>query len=414
MAVVQAKKAAPGSVPVAMPVIDGCQMATAMAGIRYQQRTDLLLMSFDVPAAWAAVFTRSACPAAPVDIGRRHLAAGAGLRAIVVNSGNANAFTGKAGEEAALAVVKMVAEKLGCTPEQVLPSSTGVIGEPLPVAPFAAVMDEIVKNGKADQWEEAARAIMTTDAFPKYATRQCQVGGKTVTLNGIAKGAGMIAPDMATMLAYVVTDAELPSATLQALLRRAVEQSFNAVTVDGDCSTNDTVVLVATGRVLLGGVGQQPDDPALQPFAQALDDVTRTLALMLVRDGEGATKLVKIRVEEAESVEAARKIARAIADSPLVKTALAGEDPNWGRVVMAVGKSGQRAERDRLWIRFGELLVAEKGQRHPAYQERDGAAYMKQAELELVVGVGVGEAAAHVWTCDLGHEYVAINADYRS
>ncbi|MBI1274773.1 bifunctional glutamate N-acetyltransferase/amino-acid acetyltransferase ArgJ [bacterium] len=394
----------------AMPVIPGCDLHVAAAGIKYKNRTDMLVMRFEKPAAVAGVFTQSLCPAAPVELCRAHLASGQGAHALVVNSGNANAFSGQVGMDAATQVVKAVAYKLGCNPQQVFASSTGVIGVPLPAQP----MVDAIPNLTPATWEDAARAIMTTDAFPKYATRQASIGGRPVTLNGIAKGAGMIAPDMATMLAYLVTDASLPQAVLQALLEDAVGVSFNAVTVDGDTSTNDTLMLFATGASPAGQGVTNAADPALAEFRAVLTSLCQELSQMLVRDGEGATKLVSITVEEAESDAAARRIAMSIANSPLVKTALAGCDPNWGRIVMAVGKAGEKALRDRLWIRFGDIRVAEKGLVSPAYREEQGAGYFKRDDLAVTVGVGVGKGRFTVWTCDMGHEYVRINADYRS
>jgi glutamate N-acetyltransferase/amino-acid N-acetyltransferase len=400
---------APTSYP-AMPAIAGCRLSVAAAGIKYKNRTDMLLMQFDAPAAVAGVFTQSLCPAAPVDLCREHLAAGQGAHALVVNSGNANAFTGQVGMDAAMAVVHAVARHVGCAPQQVFASSTGVIGVPLPAQPMLDALPAM----KDASWEDAARAIMTTDAFPKYGTRTARIGGNSVTLNGIAKGAGMIAPDMATMLAYIVTDAALPQALLQTLLQRAVAISFNATTVDGDTSTNDTLMLFATGASGAGAGIMQADDPALAEFTAALTSLCQELAQLLARDGEGATKFVSITVEEAETDAAARRIAMSIANSPLVKTALAGNDPNWGRIVMAVGKAGEKALRDKLWIRFGDITVAEGGLVSPSYREEQGAGYFTQAELSIHVGVGVGKGRFTVWTCDMGHEYIRINADYRS
>ncbi len=405
---------APAALP-ALPAIEGVKLASCEAGIRYKGRTDLLLATFDPGTTVAGVLTQSKTASAPVEWCRAHLAHGM-ARALVVNSGTSNAFTGKLGEAAVKATAKGTAEALGCLPADVYLASTGVIGEPLKAERITDRLAELTAACVPEGFEGAARAIMTTDTFPKLATRQAEIGGVTVTLNGIAKGAGMIAPDMATMLAFLFTDAAIEPKVLHSMLAPAADRSFNSVTVDGDTSTSDTVLLFATGAAAKRGAPRigLADDARLASFRAALDDLCLDLALQIVKDGEGLTKFVEIQVAGAEDDRAAKVIAKAIANSPLVKTALAGEDPNWGRIVMAVGKAGEAADRDRLLIRFGDILVAEHGQVADSYREEDGAAYMKQAELVISVDVGVGNGAARVWTCDLTKEYITINADYRS
>ena len=397
-----------------MPPVRGVRMATAAAGIKYRNRTDVLMMVFDRPAAVAGVFTRSKCPSAPVDFCRANLPGGI-ARAVVVNSGNANAFTGRKGRESTKMTAEAAARAVGCGEGEVFLASTGVIGEPLDATKFSGVLDSLAASGTEDFWLEAAKAIMTTDTYPKVATRSAELGGVTVTINGIAKGAGMIAPDMATMLSFVVTDADIPAGILQSLLAAGVGPTFNSVTVDSDTSTSDTLMLFATGAA--GADGQKPvtaDDAALDSFRAALNDLLRDLALQVVRDGEGARKMVEITVEGAESDDAARRIALSIANSPLVKTAVAGEDANWGRIVMAVGKSGEMADRDRLAIWFGDVRVAVDGERDPDYSEAAATAVMKREDIPVRVEIGLGKGRATVWTCDLTKEYVEINGDYRS
>jgi len=398
-----------------MPVIRGVRMATAAAGIKYKNRTDVLLMVFDEPAAVAGVFTKSRCPSAPVDYCRANLAGGI-ARAVVVNSGNANAFTGQKGRAATELTGKSAAAAVGCSEREVFLASTGVIGEPLDASKFAGVLDQMNADAKGDFWLEAAKAIMTTDTYPKVATRTAKIGGVQVTINGIAKGAGMIAPDMATMLSYVVTDADIASPALQALLSAGVGPTFNSVTVDSDTSTSDTLMLFATGAAAADGQGriENADDAQLEGFRAALNDLLKDLALQVVRDGEGARKMVDVTVTGAESDAAAKKIALSIANSPLVKTAVAGEDANWGRIVMAVGKSGELADRDRLAISFGHVRVAVNGERDPSYSEAEATAVMKQQDIPVKVDIGLGNGTATVWTCDLTKEYVEINGDYRS
>ncbi|MDA4845839.1 bifunctional glutamate N-acetyltransferase/amino-acid acetyltransferase ArgJ [Hoeflea poritis] len=398
-----------------LPPVDGVRIATAAAGIKYADRTDLMLMVFEAPTAVAGVFTRSLCASAPVDFCRSNLPGGV-ARALVVNSGNANAFTGKKGSEAARITAETASRAVGCEAGQVFLASTGVIGEPMDAAAFSDKLAALADQADADRWTDAARAIMTTDTYPKVATRMATIGGAQVRINGIAKGAGMIAPDMATMLSFVVTDADIGSAALQALLSEGVEGTFNAITVDSDTSTSDTVMLFATGAAAANGAPRVTDatDPALADFRSALFDLLKDLAHQIVRDGEGARKMVEITVRGAASAGAAKTIAFSIANSPLVKTAVAGEDANWGRVVMAVGKAGQEAHRDRLQIWFGDIRVAVDGERDPDYSEDAAAAVMKRDKIDICVDVGVGDGEATVWTCDLTKDYVAINGDYRS
>ncbi|MEA2946782.1 MAG: glutamate N-acetyltransferase / amino-acid N-acetyltransferase [Alphaproteobacteria bacterium] len=398
-----------------MPPIDGVKLATAAAGIRYAGRTDVLVVLLHPGTAVAGVFTRSKCPSAPVDWCRAHLKAGV-ARALVVNSGNANAFTGKSGSEAAKLTADVTAAAAGCKPSAVFLASTGVIGEPLDATKFGTVMDRLVADAAPGAWHEAAKAIMTTDTFPKGAAAIARLGGTTVTICGIAKGAGMIAPDMATMLSFVFTDAPISARVLQGLLKDGVADTFNAVTIDGDTSTSDTLLAFATGAAAARGVTPiaKATDPRLPAFRKAFDAVLANLAEQVARDGEGARKLLEVIVEGAVSKSSARRIALSIANSPLVKTAIAGEDANWGRVVMAVGKAGEPANRDRLSIWFGGIRVAHKGARDPAYDEAQVSAAMKKPEITLKVALGLGRGRDRVLTCDLTKEYVAINGDYRS
>lgn len=398
-----------------MPALRGVRMTTASAGIKYKNRTDVLLMVFDKPAAVAGVFTRSKCPSAPVDFCRKNLAHGS-ARAVVVNSGNANAFTGLKGRQATELTAKSAAAAVGCGENEVYLASTGVIGEPLDATKFAGVLDTMAKDATSDFWFEAAKAIMTTDTYPKVATHTAEIDGVKVTINGIAKGAGMIAPDMATMLSFVVTDADISSAALQTLLSEGVGPSFNSMTVDSDTSTSDTLMLFATGAAAADGQAHidRADDPKLAGFRVALNELLKDLAIQVVRDGEGATKMLEITVTGAENDEAAKRIALSIANSPLVKTAAAGEDANWGRVVMAVGKAGEMADRDKLAIWFGDVRVAVNGERDASYSEDAASNVMKQQDIPVKVDLGLGNGRATVWTCDLTKEYVAINGDYRS
>ncbi len=398
-----------------MPPVEGVRLATAAAGIRYPGRTDVLLALFEPGTTVAGVFTRSKCPSAPVDWCRAHLKAGA-ASALVVNSGNANAFTGKSGRAATKLTADIAARAADGKPSQVFLASTGVIGEPLDATKFAAVMDRLVANAAPGAWHEAAKAIMTTDTFPKGAAAMARIGAAPVTICGIAKGAGMIAPDMATMLSFVFTDAPISARVLQSLLKQGVADTFNAVTIDGDTSTSDTLLAFATGAAAKRGAPRIANlsDPQLAAFRKAFDAVLANLAEQVARDGEGARKLVEIIVEGAVSKPSARKIALSIANSPLVQTAIAGEDANWGRVVMAVGKAGERADRDRLSIWFGGIRVAHRGERDPRYDEAAVSAAMKKPEITLKVALGLGRGRDRVLTCDLTKDYVAINGDYRS
>ena len=398
-----------------LPEIAGVHFATAEAGIKYKNRTDVLLAAFDPGTRVAGVLTKSKCPSAPVDWCRANLDAGV-ARALVVNSGNANAFTGMRGREAVEKTAELAAQAVGCAREEVFLSSTGVIGEPLDAHKFAGVLDSCAARLQSGPWIEAARAIMTTDTYPKLAGAVFGCDGTSISIAGIAKGSGMIAPDMATMLAYVFTDLPAVPDVLKAVLTQKVRTSFNAITVDSDTSTSDTLLLFATGAAERRGVEPlvSTDDPRFAGFAEAVGKVLTDLALKVVRDGEGASKFVTVTVVGAVDDDSAERVARAIANSPLVKTAIAGEDANWGRVVMAVGKAGEPADRDRLCIRFGDLLVAENGERAPSYDEDAAAAYMKNESIALGVELGLGSGTATVYTCDLTHGYIDINADYRS
>ena len=405
---------APTSIP-DMPAIAGVRLATAAAGIRYANRTDVLLALLDPGTVAAGVFTRSKCPSAPVEWCRDKLK-GTTPRALVVNSCNANAFTGKSGREACAFTANIAARAVGCKPADVFLASTGVIGEPLKAQAFDGVMDALVANARPQPCLEAAKAIITTDTFPKVATATVRLGKANVTINGIAKGAGMIAPDMATMLSFVFTDVPVSARVLHALLKEGVADTFNAVTIDGDTSTSDTLMAFATGAAAAQGAPKftKPADPRLKPFRAAFNAVLGNLAEQVARDGEGARKLVEINVEGAVSKASARRIAMSIANSPLVKTAIAGEDANWGRVVMAVGKAGEPADRDRLSISFNGIRVAHKGARDPAYDEARVSELMKAQKIEMKVELGIGRGRDRVLTCDLTKEYVAINGDYRS
>jgi glutamate N-acetyltransferase / amino-acid N-acetyltransferase len=405
---------APTNVP-DMPAISGIRLATAAAGIRYKGRTDVLLAIMDKGTTVAGVFTQSKCPSAPVEWCRAKLGRG-GARALVVNSGNANAFTGKTGRQATALTAAIAAKAVGCRPQEVFLASTGVIGEPLDATKFNGVLADLAAQAAPGEWMNAARAIMTTDTFPKVATRTVKLGKAAVTINGMAKGAGMIAPDMATLLSFVFTDAPITAGALQSLLKAGVEDTFNAVTIDGDTSTSDTLLAFATGAAAAEGAPRisRAGDPRLKAFTRAFREVLADLAEQVARDGEGARKLVEIIVEGAVSKSSARKIAMSIANSPLVKTAIAGEDANWGRVVMAVGKAGEPADRDKLSISFNGIRLASKGARDPSYDEAAVSAAMKQPEIRIKVALGLGKGRDRVLTCDLTKEYVAINGDYRS
>jgi glutamate N-acetyltransferase / amino-acid N-acetyltransferase len=405
---------APTDVP-DMPAIAGVKLATAAAGIRYKGRTDVLLAVMDKGTAVAGVFTKSKCPSAPVEWCRDKLSQGK-ARALVVNSGNANAFTGKTGRAATRLTADIAAKALRCSPAEVFLASTGVIGEPLDASKFDGVLGAMAANVAPNDWMNAAKAIMTTDTFPKVATRTVRLGNAKVTINGMAKGAGMIAPDMATMLAFVFTDAPIAPAALQSLLKSGVEDTFNAVTIDGDTSTSDTLLAFATGAAAANGAPKisRAADPCLKAFTKAFREVLGDLAEQVARDGEGARKLVEIIIDGAVSKVSARRIAMSVANSPLVKTAIAGEDANWGRVVMAVGKAGEPANRDKLAISFNGIRVASRGARDPSYDEAEVSAAMKQPKIQIKVALGLGKGRDRVLTCDLTKEYVAINGDYRS
>jgi glutamate N-acetyltransferase / amino-acid N-acetyltransferase len=405
---------APKNVP-DMPVIAGVRLATAEAGIRYKNRTDVLLAVMDKGTAVAGVFTKSKCPSAPVEWCRAKLKGGK-ARALVVNSGNANAFTGKTGRSSTALTAKIAAKAVGCPEGEIFLASTGVIGEPLDATKFDGVLGRLAETTEAGDYLAAAKAIMTTDTFPKVATATVKLGKAKVTINGMAKGAGMIAPDMATMLSFIFTDAPIAPAALQALLKSGVEDTFNAVTIDGDTSTSDTLLAFATGAAAEHGAPKisRASDPRLKAFVKAFNQVLANLSEQVARDGEGARKLVEITVEGAKTKASARKIAMSIANSPLVKTAIAGEDANWGRVVMAVGKAGEPADRDKLSIWFGGIRVAHKGARDPGYDEAAVSAAMQKPEISLKVSLGLGKGRDRVLTCDLTKEYVAINGDYRS
>lgn len=391
-----------------LPVIAGVTFATAAAGVKYQGRTDVMLARLIPGSTIAGVFTQSTTRAAPVlDCETKIGGASDQGAAILVNSGNANAFTGKSGVTSVEAITAAVAQACGVPQTRVFTSSTGVIGEPLPHDRITAVLDALAGKTHAEGIADAAKAIMTTDTFPKGASASVVVDGKTVKIAGIAKGSGMIAPDMATMLVYIFTDAVVDQRALQSVVANNSERTFNCITVDSDTSTSDTVLMVATGA---SGV----DMTGNETFADAVHAVMLDLAHQVVRDGEGATKFVEIAVTGALSGADAKKHGMAIANSPLVKTAIAGEDPNWGRIVMAVGKSGAAADRDRLSIRFGDVEVAKNGWRSENYSEQAAAAHMKGEDIVIGVDLGMGDGASTVWTCDLTHGYIKINADYRS
>ncbi len=403
---------APAAAP-HLPALTGVRLAARACGVRYKDRTDVCLIEFAPGSTIAGVLTRSLSPSAPVDWCRQALKGGK-ARAILVNSGNANAFTGRLGKASVDRSVKAAAAALCCGRRDVFVASTGVIGEPLPDERITAALPALVADLGADRWAEAAAAIMTTDTFAKTATRTAHIGGVEVRINGIAKGSGMIAPDMATMLAFVATDAKLPAGVLRSLLKQANDRSFNCMTVDGDTSTSDTLLLVATGAGPAHARIAAAGDRRLADFRAKLDGLMVDLACQVVRDGEGASKFVTIDVSGAVSDAAARRIGLAVANSPLVKTAIAGADANWGRIVMAVGKAGEKADRDRLKISIGGVKVASQGQRVAGYDEAPVARHMKGREIAIAVDVGVGRGRARVWTCDLTHGYIDINADYRS
>jgi glutamate N-acetyltransferase/amino-acid N-acetyltransferase len=398
-----------------MPPIAGLLMATGRAGFYKHERDDLLVMSFPEGASCAGVFTRHGVGSAPVDWCKRHLAAGKGdgVRALVVNAGCANSFTGRPGADAVRRVASATAKRFDCRQRDVMVASTGVIGVLLDDAKIAARLPDLEHRLTPDGWGAAARAIMTTDTFPKGSYAEAKIDGVPVRIGGVCKGSGMIAPDMATMLAFVVTDAAIAPGALQALVNLYTRNTFNAVTVDGDRSTNDTLMLFATGQSGSARI-TRAGDRRLADFRDKLEQVLLDLAHQLVRDGEGATKFIKITVSGAETAASARKIARSVADSPLVKTAFAGEDANWGRIVMAVGKADEPVDRESMSVKFGPYWAAQDGLISPSYDESKMSAYMKRQELEVSIDVGVGRASSTVWTCDLTKRYVEINGDYRS
>lgn len=396
-----------------LPPLAGVRLATGAAGVRYKDRTDVLLALLAPGTQVAGVFTTSKTASAPVLWCRDKLKGGE-ARVLVVNSGNANAFTGKAGLEGVREIAGEAASVAGCRPQQVFMASTGVIGEPLPARKITKVLSGLAAQGVPGNWRAAAEAIMTTDTYPKMATATAMIDGVKVTINGIAKGSGMIAPDMATMLSFVFTDANLPATVLQECLSAGVGPSFNSITVDSDTSTSDTLILFATGKGGKHAAITKASDKKLAGFRKALDAVLLDLALQVVRDGEGAQKLIRIDVSGAQNDKAAKRIALSIANSPLVKTAVAGNDANWGRVVMAVGKSGEAADRDRLKISFGGQVVAEKGMRAANYKEAAATKAVSGREVAIAVELGLGKGKARVWTCDLTHGYIDINGSYRS
>lgn len=399
---------APATFP-SLPRIDGVGLASHACGLRNKGRTDLLLVEFAPGTTVAGVFTQSKTASAAVIKCRESLKNGP-ARGLIVNSGNANAFTGIKGANAVSAITSAVGNVLGCDGGQVFSASTGVIGEPLDDKKITSALTDLKSSlsGEASAWEAAATAIMTTDTFPKAATRTANIGGVSVTINGIAKGSGMIAPDMATMLSFVFTDAAISAHAMQEMLGELNNKSFNSITVDSDTSTSDSLLMFATGKAA------NDENASLDEFRGALADLLLDLAHQVVRDGEGATKFISITVSGAESEMAAKTIGLSIANSPLVKTAIAGEDANWGRIVMAVGKAGEAAERDKMSISIGGIEIAAGGGPVAGYDETPVAKHMKGQNIDISVGVGVGSSSWTVWTCDLTHGYISINADYRS
>ena len=401
---------APKTTP-SLPRIAGIRLGAVEAGIRYKGRRDLMVAVLPAGSIIAGVLTRSKTASAPVDWCRKNLARGK-ARAILVNAGNANAFTGKLGDKSVEEATRAVAQALGCARNEVFMASTGVIGQPMDPAPIVKAVPGLLKAAREESWDEAAAAIMTTDTFPKLATRSA-IGDGTVTINGFAKGSGMIAPDMATMLGFAFTDAKLPPAVLQKLLSDSTDRSFNCVTVDGDTSTSDTFLLASTAAARHPRV-EEADDPLLAEFRRALDELMIELAQLVAKDGEGASKFITINVTGATSNGAARKIGLAVANSPLVKTAIAGEDANWGRVVMAIGKAGEKADRDKLRISMGGVRITDNGQVVPNYDEAPVVKHIKGTDVVIDIELGLGRGRSTVWTCDLTHRYIDINGSYRS
>ncbi len=392
-------------------MIAGVTCRVARAQYKQWDRCDLTFIELAEDTTVAGVLTKSKCPSTEVDWCRKALAGGK-ARALVINAGNANAFTGARGMEAVQRILDFASNHLNCSKEEIFVSSTGVIGVPLPKDKAEAGL-QAAFTAEPCGWEEAASAIMTTDTFPKMATTSAVVGGKTVQLSGIIKGSGMIAPDMSTMLGYIFTDATVEASFLQEMLAKATASSFNCITVDSDTSTSDTVLAFATGQNDTRALTNYAD-PGADAFQAALNDLCRQMAHLVVRDGEGASKFIEISVSGAESDESAKTIALAVANSPLVKTAIAGEDANWGRIVMAVGKAGEPADRDKLSIGFGGITVARDGVVVPDYDEAPVATHLTGQDIEISVDIGLGKGNATVWTCDLTHGYITINADYRS
>jgi glutamate N-acetyltransferase/amino-acid N-acetyltransferase len=397
---------APDAFPV-MPTIEGVKMAVQSVGIKYKDRADLLVAEFVKDTVVAGVFTKSKTASANILWGRKALQCGK-ARVLIVNSGNSNAFNGRAGEESVNRIVRCAKDLWQCSEDEIYPCATGVIGQPLADEKITSALADIKNNLEDHIFENAAKAICTTDTFSKGATRRATIGGKIVNINGIAKGSGMIAPDMATMLAYIFTDAAIKQEDLQHLLLDGVNKSFNSITVDSDTSTSDTALLFATGKA------QNDTSADLSDFAEKLNEVLLELAHFIVKDGEGATKFIEVNVNGAEDDSSAKIIALAIANSPLVKTAIAGEDANWGRIVMAVGKSGQEANRDKMSIAIGGIVIAKEGQLNPDYIESKVTQHMQGKNINISVDVAVADGRSTVWTCDLTHAYITINADYRS
>ena len=407
---------APASFP-EMPTVAGVGLSTGACGVKYKDRTDVLLCELAEGTTVAGVFTKSKTASSPVEWCRKALVGGE-ARAVLVNSGNANAFAGRKGDVAVEKTVAAVADVLSCRPSKVFAASTGVIGEALPYEKMTGAIADIHQAIDGDagpaEWQAAAEAIMTTDTFAKGSTRTAKIGETVVTINGIAKGSGMIAPDMATMLSFVFTDATIPSPNLQEMLASTTERSFNAITVDSDTSTSDTLMLFATGAGEGHPIITDTNDPVLDDFKAMLDEVVTDLAHQVVRDGEGATKFISITVTGAEHDAAAKTVGLSIANSPLVKTAIAGEDANWGRIVMAIGKAGEKADRDLISIEMGGVTIAHEGLAVEGYDETPVVEHMKGEEIDIRVDLGIGSGKATVWTCDLTHGYITINADYRS
>ncbi|MBU6140783.1 MAG: bifunctional glutamate N-acetyltransferase/amino-acid acetyltransferase ArgJ [Proteobacteria bacterium] len=395
-------------------MIKGLRISTTNCGIKYKNRDDLLLVTFDEPANVAGVFTQSSMPAAPVVWCKKNIAAGS-AKALVVNAGNANAFTGKAGEETVLKTAQSVVAGINCKESEVFISSTGVIGETLNAQLITSAIPQMLQKFDDSEacWDKASRAIMTTDTKPKLIKKICKIGEQKIELIGFAKGSGMIAPNMATMLGYIFTDADISSKILQILLSEITQKTFNSITVDSDQSTNDSVLLFATKAAKNAEVFDA-DDAKLVEFKKALHELALGLAKMIVIDGEGAKKLIEVEVAGAQSEIQAKEVAFAIANSPLVKTAIAGCDPNWGRIVMAVGKSCSETSPEKIVVKIGDFILTENGAKHPNYVEKDVHEYLKNSEVKISVSLGIGDSNAVVWTCDLNEEYIKINKDYRS